>query len=367
MSDRYEKLERRVAEIERRLGIKRDRDTVAIASEWPDRPPKRLSRVMPRFGTKRPVVLSLQEMFGTVQTGVFDQTLDTLVCEFQRDHGLDDDGIVGPKTWAALLPDHHSVLFSRIYEWVSWVESGTVHDSFGFAQSDIGDGAGANYGVIQYNSRGSMVRLLNLANRQDLLQLYEKHDKSTVVSEIKVWIGSDDGIQYQMEDFTKTIMGPAIEMFGEIVPSYCGEITAEAERLLCLLADFRVQNGSLYSPYRGPYRDKFIPRFASALDGKIEDPRALAEATLDVFNHTTGDVSYRNKQAIRYMLEFIDRAGTPNDMAIALAVYRGACSRYRYVDAVITRKLAIATGSGVVHGSSISMYDDFGIGIPESE
>jgi peptidoglycan hydrolase-like protein with peptidoglycan-binding domain len=35
--------------------------------------------------------------------GAFDQPVVTAVQHFQSDHGLDDDGIVGPKTWQALL------------------------------------------------------------------------------------------------------------------------------------------------------------------------------------------------------------------------------------------------------------------------
>ena len=35
--------------------------------------------------------------------GAFDQQVVTAVQHFQSDHGLDDDGIVGPKTWQALL------------------------------------------------------------------------------------------------------------------------------------------------------------------------------------------------------------------------------------------------------------------------
>jgi len=41
---------------------------------------------------------------GTAVTGIFDANTERLVENWQLTHGLEDDGIVGPATWAALFP-----------------------------------------------------------------------------------------------------------------------------------------------------------------------------------------------------------------------------------------------------------------------
>ena len=44
-----------------------------------------------------------QEGFALEVDGLFGRDTESAVKRFQREHGLDDDGIVGPLTWAALL------------------------------------------------------------------------------------------------------------------------------------------------------------------------------------------------------------------------------------------------------------------------
>jgi peptidoglycan hydrolase-like protein with peptidoglycan-binding domain len=55
-----------------------------------------------------------KEGFGIEVDGLFGRDTESAVKRFQREHGLDDDGIVGPLTWAALLgttpPDVSTVL-----------------------------------------------------------------------------------------------------------------------------------------------------------------------------------------------------------------------------------------------------------------
>jgi len=41
--------------------------------------------------------------FALEADGLFGRDTESAVKRFQREHGLDDDGIVGPLTWAALL------------------------------------------------------------------------------------------------------------------------------------------------------------------------------------------------------------------------------------------------------------------------
>jgi lysozyme family protein/peptidoglycan hydrolase-like protein with peptidoglycan-binding domain len=48
-------------------------------------------------------VTELQKILGLPATGIFDAATDAAVRAFQKSHGLDDDGEVGPKTWGVLL------------------------------------------------------------------------------------------------------------------------------------------------------------------------------------------------------------------------------------------------------------------------
>jgi|SRR5262245_16728848 len=48
-------------------------------------------------------VKEIQSKIGVSASGVFDAMTEAAVRQFQRDHGLVPDGIVGPRTWAALL------------------------------------------------------------------------------------------------------------------------------------------------------------------------------------------------------------------------------------------------------------------------
>jgi peptidoglycan hydrolase-like protein with peptidoglycan-binding domain len=60
-------------------------------------------------GMDGPDVAALQALLTahgyTVRTisGVFDEATEAAVRKYQTEHGLDVDGIVGPKTWASLL------------------------------------------------------------------------------------------------------------------------------------------------------------------------------------------------------------------------------------------------------------------------
>ncbi len=55
-----------------------------------------------------------REEFGLEVDGLYGRDTESAVKQFQREHDLDDDGIVGPQTWAALLgttsPDPRTVL-----------------------------------------------------------------------------------------------------------------------------------------------------------------------------------------------------------------------------------------------------------------
>lgn len=74
-----------------------------IPAVEPVAPPGALTgRPTLRRGATGELVKQVQAKVGIAQDGNFDAKTDAAVRAFQRDHGLLPDGIVGPKTWAAL-------------------------------------------------------------------------------------------------------------------------------------------------------------------------------------------------------------------------------------------------------------------------
>lgn len=329
---------------------------------WQEHPPKRLSRVALKKGTKRPAVLSLQKMLKLEVDGIFGDKTEQVVRQLQQAHGLKVDGIVGPKTWeiimaaSAIPPD----LMYRIYEWVAWVECGTVQDAFGKAEPDIGDGAGANYGVIQYNARGSMERLLRNAGMDSLLSRYRSHDQSKVMDDLKRWMGSQAGIRAQIDDFHDHIYSPALA-FVESLPGAGYVNLRHWERMVALVTDIHVQNGQVYSPYRIPDKTELRSLFDQHLRPMLVDPDKVWSSVETRL--VDGDPRDVNEQACRAFLEALALDGTQpyRNMGIGLAIYRGLCSRKKYRARVVARKLTIVLGHGKVHGSKVNMYDDFGL------
>lgn len=62
-----------------------------------------MSRTWLRYGSRGDEVKQLQEMLGIKADGIFGNQTRTAVRNFQREHDLEVDGIVGDETWNALL------------------------------------------------------------------------------------------------------------------------------------------------------------------------------------------------------------------------------------------------------------------------
>lgn len=62
------------------------------------------SRRTLRRGDTGDLVKIIQSKVGVAVSGTFDAVTEAAVRRFQRDHGLVPDGIVGPRTWAAIAP-----------------------------------------------------------------------------------------------------------------------------------------------------------------------------------------------------------------------------------------------------------------------
>ena len=63
-----------------------------------------------RIGSKGPDVMKLQQLLHVYPDGIFGNITREALKVFQREHNLFPDGVAGPKTWAALLPEDGIVL-----------------------------------------------------------------------------------------------------------------------------------------------------------------------------------------------------------------------------------------------------------------
>lgn len=63
-----------------------------------------------KLGSKGPDVVKLQRLINVYPDGIFGQITLEAVKAFQNERGLFPDGVVGPKTWAALLPEDGIIL-----------------------------------------------------------------------------------------------------------------------------------------------------------------------------------------------------------------------------------------------------------------
>ena len=229
---------------------------------------RRYSTAMMKATTKRPEVSLYQSALKAV--GKYDGDLDDwygngsakAARAFQQGNSLDDDGIIGGGTATELIKQAEAAgykpeLNSRIMSVITMYEVSNRADAYGMAENDIGDNAGANYGVFQCNNLGSVKSMLRLAGREDLVRVYNSADKDKVNPDIKDWFGSIDGIATQNKYFETKILRLGmneLRAFGRFdawendpaMQVYWG-------RAVLLFCDSIVQNGTMWSGSRKPF------------------------------------------------------------------------------------------------------------------
>lgn len=351
----------------------------------------RLTNVVLDWGSKRPSVILLQQALNAAVgakltiDGDFGMGTNTIVRAYQKAKGLYVEGVVGGGTWAVLLneatkkgwkPD----LMLCVMEVVAWYEVGSHRNAYGMAEDDIGDGAGANYGLVQHNNYGSMRTLLNMSGRQDLLKQYNSTDKSKVNPAIKSWMGSPDGIAAQNKYFEQIIFNPSFKYVPDLGPlaEWADDATMKPyfDRLIMMLADSRVQNGGMFSSrrpfwktleeeYKGTprYRELFYGKRWNKLLGehvKYEELKERWFKTMHALSEVDNKAPETNKALIVAILHQID---DPEDQLILLAQWRARTSSSRWWEVVEARRMLDADGQGKVNGAVLDLYLDFGIGL----
>lgn len=355
----------------------------------------RLTNVVLRKGHRRPSVFLLQEALKSVGkdlkvTGMFDDWTHAAAWDFQEENSLYLDGEVGRGTWPTLLSQAYAAGFKpdlvvQIMEVVAWAETSTSRDVYGFAENEIRDrngvpdGGGANYGVVQNNKLGSMVDLLTLAGRPDLLKSYNSTNKSVVNWEIKEWVGSEEGVRAQNEYFRKYIYEKAVKNIPDLGLKDWETrpmLRPYWERLVTFLCDCQVQSGTFFSRKRpfwktlepeyshdSRYRELFYGKEWDALLGEYVTYDELKEAWFSKMQ-ALGDKDNYSPKTNRYLIkDFLKRIPDPETKLVFLAQWHSRSNSARWWKVVASRRMLIATDEGTVNEANLRLYEHFGIGI----
>ena len=133
----------------------------------------RYSKAKIRATTKRPEVGLYQcalamtgDYTGNIDSWYGAESAQAMKEGFQARHDdLGNDGVIGRNTATALIGEATEKGFvadlnPRIMSIIAFYEVGNRQDAYGMAENDIGDSAGANYGIFQCNNMGSCNTML---------------------------------------------------------------------------------------------------------------------------------------------------------------------------------------------------------------
>jgi len=283
--------------------------------------------------------------------GLFGGGTDSAVRAFQKSAGLDADGIVGPKTWKALMgtgvvpaPDLLSrPLDHRCMALTGAFETGTSPPECFCCLSGDFDEQGISFGVLQWNlGQGSLQPLLLELDRKHSEAVDEVfHENARVLREMlrserreqldwsrtiqdprkhlfEPWRGQFKTLG-RLEEFQDIEVAAARGLFAQ-ARALCSEFAVSSRRALALMFDIKVQNGSIQPLVKAQIESDFA-RLPGSLQGA-----ELEVARLRI-----------------------------------VANRRAEASNPRWIEDVRRRKLTIANGKGVVHGMPFDLERQFGI------
>jgi len=323
---------------------------------------------------------------------------------FQDANGLEDDGIIGTGTATELIKQAKAAGFQpdlnlRIMSIITMYEVSNRMNAYGMAENDIGDRAGANYGIFQCNSLGSVKSMLRLAGRNDLVSVYKATNKKTVNPNIQDWFGSAEGIATQNKYFETKILRlgmKELRAFGKFdawesdpaMQVYWG-------RAVLLFCDSIVQNGTTWSGSRRPFwkdligakgkpKSQNIPelyygtwwdeQLGQYIEYGVDGTAGMKKLWWDHYGQHGGDRDgTHNKKACRAANQSAAAAiidmipgDDPSSRLSVVAHVRSRSSWHRYwYQAVASRRITDAYGtsakhpSGVVNGQALDLACDY--------
>lgn len=283
--------------------------------------------------------------------GAFGGGTQAAAKSFQKDEGLDVDGVVGPNTWKALfnrkVPEPASAGESLNYRCLAMTgsfETGTgIPDCFAGLSGDF-DGQGISFGVLQWNVGQKSLQPLfakMLATHHDVVEsIFHEHTPVLDAMLQAPW-------EEQME-FSRRIQHPVKHTINEPwrgllkslarTPEFqqieadaasrvfaaarkdCTVYGLKSERGVALLFDIRVQNGSI---------------------GAVTRAQILAD-----FAGIDDDLAPQEQEVTRLRI---------------IANRRAEAAKAQWIEDVRARKLCIANGEGMVHGVHYDLAEQFGL------
>lgn len=306
--------------------------------------------------------------------GVFGMKTTVAVKAFQKDKGLTADGVVGPITSAQLMtapvakpsrpapppspapsPVPASVsaaaaaigqgrLIDRCVALTGAFETSTPPPQCFSGLTGNFDGQGLSFGAQQQNfGQGSLQPMLkrmiaehetvivdifgdDFAQLQKVLAMSDRADQVAWAASIQTpkfninqpwkgyFIALGETPEYQ------AIEGDAAQVDYNQALGYCRKFGLKSERAVMLMFDIVTQNGSINATVTAQINSDFAALPADQADGTDETPKL-----------------------------------------VIVANRRAEASKPQYVEDVRTRKLCIAEGKGVVHGTSYDLAKTYGI------
>jgi hypothetical protein len=310
-----------------------------------------------QLGSKGPEVASLQrrlqglgDYLGPID-GIFGGGTQAAVRKFQQRANLAIDGRVGPQTWAALFPGTSIAVpaiageplpFRCIALTGSFETNQPPPDCFAGLSGDF-DGQGMSFGVLQWNlGQGSLQPLLqemDNAHPEILQQIFgdqyaelqamlrASHDDQMAWARSiqdarhvldEPWKGCFKTLGRQKE-FQGIEVEFAARLYGEGL-DLCNVYGLSSARAAALMFDIKVQNGSISNLVRTQIEKDF-----TQLDPNLSpDEAELARMRI-------------------------------------IANRRAEATKPAWIEDVRTRKLTIANGHGLVHGSYYDLKEQYGI------
>uniref|UniRef100_A0A7V4LDP9 Peptidoglycan-binding protein n=1 Tax=Desulfobacca acetoxidans TaxID=60893 RepID=A0A7V4LDP9_9BACT len=209
--------------------------------------------------------------------GVFGGGTEAAVRGFQRQQGLEVDGIVGPDTWKRLFPQQGEIpppqLLTRDLDYRCLALTGSfetglpVPDCFAGLTGDF-DGQGMSFGALQWNfGQGSLQPLLDAMARrhpavlQDLFGEYHQEFLAVLKAERAEqldWVRALQDAKFRLREpwrglfrtlgrrpeFQAIQLEFAQKIFRTAL-AWCADYGLKSERAVALMYDIRVQNGSI--------------------------------------------------------------------------------------------------------------------------
>lgn len=309
-------------------------------------------------GMKRPEVKILQNLLDCKVDGWLGEKTEVTLKQKQYQLGLISDGICGKNTWNKILTEKSINHLDLIQSIICRFE--IYNKGYGMAEDDIGDNAGANYGILQHNKYGSMKTLLKLADREDLLEVYYSTDLSKVNPTIKDWFGSSEGIKFQDKYFEKYIYNKAVDELDILVDTLATLDLQEKFRIIGMFCDSIVQNGTMFSPNKAPFTENPKYKGREFYEGEEWDVifgNLIPFSKLkEVFKRQDKEKREANISTIIELLTII--IDQPLELKLELvAQYRARTSSYKWWRVVLARRQIWSQGQGILYGSNINLKD----------